>query len=156
MKLIIALIDFSEVTPELIALAGKLARGMNSKLTLLHVAMPDPDFLEGHKQDEHSPDALVLDSRRPDRKLEILELELKKLGVDAASVIVHGDSLSGNPVRKIVDEVDRLSPDLVVMGSHGHGRLYEMLVGSVTNAVVRKVRRPVLLVSSQARETKRS
>jgi len=135
MKLIVALIDFSEVTPELITLAGRVARGMNSKLTLLHVAMPDPDF--------------VGDSRNPHRKLEILELELKKLGVDAASVIVHGDSLSGNPVRKIVDEVDRLTPDLVVMGSHGHGRLYEMLVGSVTNAVVRKVRRPVLLVPSQ-------
>jgi nucleotide-binding universal stress UspA family protein len=149
MKLIVALIDFSDVTRELITLAGKVARGMNSKLTLLHVAMPEPDFVEGHEREEHSRKELEGDSRNPHRKLEILELELKKLGIDAASKIVHADSLSGNPVRKIVDEVDRLTPDLVVMGSHGHGRLYEMLVGSVTNAVVRKVRRPVLLVPSQ-------
>ena len=149
MKLIVALIDFSDVTPELITLAGKVACGMKSKLILLHVAMPDPDFVKGHEREEHSREELVGDSRNPHRKLEILELELKKLGIDAASMIVHGDSLSGNPVRKIVDEVDRLTPDLVVMGSHGHGRLYEMLVGSVTNAVVRKVRRPVLLVPSQ-------
>ena len=63
--------------------------------------------------------------------------------------MVRGNSSRGNPVGKIVAEVDRLAPDLVLMGSHGHGRLYEMLVGSVTNAVVRKVRRPVLLVPSQ-------
>jgi len=154
MKLIVALIDFSDVTPELITLAGKLACGMKSKLILLHVAMPDPDFVDGHKQEERSRDDLVVDSRIPNRKLKILELELNKLGVDAASMIVQGDSLSGNPVRKIVDEVNRLTPDMVVMGSHGHGRLYEMLVGSVTNAVVRKVRRPVLLVPSQGARAK--
>lgn len=149
MKLIVALIDFSEVTPQIITLAGKVAAGMKSKLVVLHVVMPDPDFTETvEPKDDDPQEAVAGDSRQRHRKLKILELELKKLGIDAAAMIVRGDSLTGNPVGKIVDEVNRLAPDLVIMGSHGRGRLYELLVGSVTNAVVRKVARPVLLVPS--------
>jgi nucleotide-binding universal stress UspA family protein len=148
MKLVLALVDFSEVTSNLVTLAGNVARGMNSKLVLVHVAMPDADFVDGKVRDNVSRDALAGDLRQRHRKLEILELELRKLGVDATGLMVRSTSSRGNPVNKIVDEVDRLGPDMVIMGTHGHGRLYEMLVGSVTNAVVRKVRRPVLVVPS--------
>ena len=38
------------------------------------------------------------------------------------------------------------------MGSHGHGAIYELLVGSVTEGVLRKARCPVLVVPSERDE----
>jgi len=36
--------------------------------------------------------------------------------------------------------------DLVVMGSHGHGNLMNLVMGSVTNQVLARTKLPVLLV----------
>jgi nucleotide-binding universal stress UspA family protein len=148
MKLIVALIDFSEVTSDLITLTGKLARAMNSKVVLLHVAMPDADFVKGKERKDESRKGIASDLRRRRRALEIMELQLKKLGIEAMALMVRGDSPRGNPVGKILEEIDRLSPDLILLGSHGGGRLHRLLIGGVTDAVVRKARLPVLLVPS--------
>lgn len=59
-----------------------------------------------------------------------------------ASVIVH----HGNPVAGILTEADRLSADLVVMGTHGKGPLRYAFLGSVAEKVLRKSLRPVLVV----------
>ncbi|MEO8353471.1 MAG: universal stress protein, partial [Chthoniobacteraceae bacterium] len=39
--------------------------------------------------------------------------------------------------------------DMIVMGSHGHGSFYELLVGSVTSGVLRDARCPVLVVPAK-------
>jgi nucleotide-binding universal stress UspA family protein len=45
-------------------------------------------------------------------------------------------------------EADAIKPDLIVMGRHGHGAMYNLLVGSVTEGVLKHSGRPVLLVPS--------
>jgi len=155
-KLIVALIDFSEVTSDLVTLVGSLARATSSKLVLLHVAMPDAEFVDGEERPDSSRDGIASALRRRHRDLEILKMEFEKLGVETLALLARGHSPRGNPVPKIVDEVDRLAPDLIVMGSHGRGRLYQLLVGSVTDAVVRRVRQPVLLVPSPIPAQQRS
>ena len=152
MKRIVALTDFSEVTSDLINLAGKVARATGAGLILLHVAMPDSDIVNGKERVDHSREGIAAELKRRHHELQVLQLVLEKLGVDVMPLLVRSDSPRGNPVPKIVEELERLGPDLVVMGSHGHGRLYELLVGSVTAAVVRRARRPILLVPSPREE----
>jgi nucleotide-binding universal stress UspA family protein len=41
---------------------------------------------------------------------------------------------------------DSANVDLIVMGRHSHGAMYNLLVGSVTEAVLKRSRWPVLLV----------
>ncbi len=41
--------------------------------------------------------------------------------------------------------------DLIVMGRHGHGAMYHLLVGSATEGVLKHATRPVLLVSGSKR-----
>jgi nucleotide-binding universal stress UspA family protein len=150
MKRILAFIDFSEVTSDLIRLAGELARGMNSRLTLLHVAMPDTEFIDGKPRDDCSRRGIALGLRRRRREMAILRLELTKLGTDATALLVRGGSARGNPTGKILQEIDRLAPDLIVVGSHPHGRLFKFVMGGTTEAVVRKACCPVLLVPRAA------
>jgi nucleotide-binding universal stress UspA family protein len=52
----------------------------------------------------------------------------------------------GSPVGLILETADRLEADLIVIGSHGQGRLKYALLGSVAEKVLRKSHRPVLVV----------
>jgi nucleotide-binding universal stress UspA family protein len=76
----------------------------------------------------------------------VLEKECRAIGVEAAALVVPADSARGNPARTILREADRLRPAWVVVGSHGHGALYDLLLGSVSTAMVRKSACPVVVV----------
>jgi nucleotide-binding universal stress UspA family protein len=54
----------------------------------------------------------------------------------------------GLPHRAIVDYVADHGVDLVVMGTHGRSGLERVLIGSVTERVLRRARAPVLTVGS--------
>jgi nucleotide-binding universal stress UspA family protein len=56
----------------------------------------------------------------------------------------------GKPAREIVQRVESGDYDLIVMGTHGRGRVGEAVVGSVSREVVHRSRTPVLLVRGQA------
>jgi nucleotide-binding universal stress UspA family protein len=66
------------------------------------------------------------------------------LGLDPSIVdtrIVEGSS--GQMIIHVADEVDA---DVIVVGSHGHGFLSRVLIGSVSEHVVRHTTRPVLVM----------
>ncbi len=54
--------------------------------------------------------------------------------------IVHGD-----PAEKILEAAERIGADLIVMGSHSRGRLRQVLLGAVSEKVLRKSPRPVFV-----------
>jgi nucleotide-binding universal stress UspA family protein len=54
--------------------------------------------------------------------------------------------LEGSPSRVIVEEADPETCDLVIMGTHGRGGIDRLLLGSVTERVVRRAAVPVLTV----------
>jgi len=63
-----------------------------------------------------------------------------------AEVPVETAVIEGSPSRAIVDEASRGACDLVVMGTHGRGGIDRLLLGSVTERVVRNAPVPVLTV----------
>jgi nucleotide-binding universal stress UspA family protein len=48
--------------------------------------------------------------------------------------------------EEILNQAGVLQADLIVMGTHGHGAMYKLLVGSATKGVLKRSKRPVLLV----------
>lgn len=52
----------------------------------------------------------------------------------------------GSAADVIVDVADKGAFDLLVMGSHGHGALGSLVMGSVTNKVLAHTKLPVLIV----------
>jgi nucleotide-binding universal stress UspA family protein len=56
------------------------------------------------------------------------------------------DWIIGNPGHEIVDWASRINAHVIVMGTHGYGKVGQMLLGSVAQKVVSECDRPVLLV----------
>ncbi|MEO7254694.1 MAG: universal stress protein [Casimicrobium sp.] len=52
----------------------------------------------------------------------------------------------GNAVDAIIAFVDSEKPDLIVMGTHGHSSLLNVVLGSVTTGVLSRCKVPVLLI----------
>ena len=52
----------------------------------------------------------------------------------------------GNPAEEILKQVDESDCDLVVMGSHGQGLLEDAMMGSVSRRVIRRCKKPVLVI----------
>ena len=48
---------------------------------------------------------------------------------------VRAEVLSGSPKRVILEDAEAFGADLIVVGSHGHGALDRVLLGSVSQAV---------------------
>lgn len=146
MKTILALVDFSCATPGVVSLAAETARAFAARLTLLHMATPDCDWDGDEPREDLSAEAAAVAMHRNTRRLHDLESECQAKGLDAAARLVCDDSVRGRPAAKVLEEITLLKPDLIVVGSHGHGALYELLLGGVSSAVVHKSGRPVLVV----------
>ncbi len=54
--------------------------------------------------------------------------------------------VEGNPAVEILKKIDEIKPDLLVMGTHGKGRLAHTFLGSVAEKVLQRVRIPVCIV----------
>jgi nucleotide-binding universal stress UspA family protein len=52
----------------------------------------------------------------------------------------------GNPGHEIVERANRFNAHMIVMGTHGYGKIGQMILGSVAQKVVSECDRPVLLV----------
>lgn len=147
MKRIIAAVDFSEVSDAIIQQATALAAAFSAELTLIHVAAPDPEFV-GY---EAGPDTVRQQRARELTKehqtLQQTAERLRQQGVQAKALLVQGAT-----VETILKEMERTDADAVVVGSHGHGALYRMLLGSVSEAVLRASRCPVIVVPAPRKE----
>jgi nucleotide-binding universal stress UspA family protein len=143
MKTIVVAIDFSSVTDSMLDAAIRLARAFGGKLCLVHVEPPDPSFVGYEAGPQTVRDAVAEEFREEHRKLHALQKRVEEQGVEATSQFIQGPT-----IEKILEEADRLKADLIVMGSHGHGALYHLLVGSVSEGVLRKAKCPVLVVPS--------
>lgn len=81
--------------------------------------------------------------KREEAEKEIEEIR-KELEDEGISVRVQVES--GVPYKKIIETAEKENVSLIVMGSHGKGVLKELLIGSVSENVVRHTKKPVLII----------
>jgi nucleotide-binding universal stress UspA family protein len=60
----------------------------------------------------------------------------------------------GDPARAIPAAAEELDADVIVLGSRGRGALRSTLLGSVSQTVARRSRRPVAIVAAGSRSTR--
>lgn len=87
------------------------------------------------------------DQIRDDRQVAAQRLVAlgRATGLDVRFLVWTGDV-----AESILDAAESESADVVVLGSHGRGRLGRLLLGSVSEAVTRRAPCPVLVVRPRA------
>ncbi len=80
------------------------------------------------------------------REVAALEKELRDYGFVVNSIV-----RTGIPLREIVKFEGDEKISLVVIGSHGKTNLKEMLMGSVSEKVIRRSKSPVLTIKRRGR-----
>lgn len=148
MKTILAPIDFSESAKLVIDEAVTLARATNARLILLHVLEPvsgsSTEFGFAEAAARIAGDA----ANDAARRLSHIQRQLAARGVTAATC-----HTTGIPGAAIVARAQDFDASHIVIGSHGHGALYELLVGSTAHRVINEAPCPVVVVPSRARPT---
>ncbi|MFI5357325.1 MAG: universal stress protein, partial [Opitutales bacterium] len=65
---------------------------------------------------------------------------------------VQAHELFGPPALRIHEEALRVGADCIVIGSHGHGALYDILIGSIAIQILKQAPCPVLVVPAERRK----
>lgn len=147
MKTILVPVDFSDVTDLVVNEACTMAKALGARLVLLHISEPDPDFVGFEPGPLVVRTAVARDFKAEHRRIEELKAKTAPSGLEIAALHMQGPL-----VEKVLAQAREQGADMIVMGSHGHGSIYELLVGSVTSGVLREAKCPVLVVP--AREAK--
>jgi nucleotide-binding universal stress UspA family protein len=151
MAVVLAFVDFSDATITVVRMAREIARVFGWKLILMHISTPDAESEGQRLRTNVSRQGVASEMRNYHNELKILAIECKKLGVDTSALLIRGRSSRGNPVPKMVSEIKRVTPALIVMGTHQHGHLFEAMFGSATSKVVHKAPCPIMLIPSKNR-----
>ena len=140
-------IDFSEPSTHALEQATRLAGWYDARLAVLHVrptVTPHPDMPAG------GPVAPWLVAELDDLRQRVTASCHE---ATAAGVVVEPMVAAGDPVREIVQCAATLPADLIVMGTHGVSGFQHLVLGSVTEKVLRTAPCPVLTVPPRAHTT---
>ena len=134
--------DFSDVAKKAFQYVKQLKEADGKEVVILHVI--DQSNLELLSTYSTIQDYLNIEKEikeKASEEIEFLVNELKQLGFSVKTRIEKG-----LPFREVLRVAEEEKPSVIVVGSHGKSNLEEILIGSVSEKVVRKVRYPVLVV----------
>jgi len=132
MKTFLVPVDFSAVSEEIIDTAVSFARSFGGQVCLLHVVQ-----LPIITSEYALPVEAVEESVSAGENAAVIKLKSYAATFHAAGLAVETVVRHGPPVNVILEEAARLKADFIIMGSHGHGRLYDLLVGSTASGVLK-------------------
>lgn len=141
---VLAAIDLSRASSFIIEAVHRVATATDAEVHLLHVVTPLPSISGPEFQPVMEPMALSADYLDERDQLNELVNQLTSVGIKASAVMA-----TGSPATAVLKEAKRLNTELIVVGSHGHGLLYEALLGSVSAGILRKSPIPVLVVPTR-------
>lgn len=128
MQSILMPIDFSDATEAVAQYAVEWFPKLDAEVCVLHVSGADlNDPLQGRAV--LGPKAAAVVDR------------LTEVGCKASPKLVFGPT-----IPSILDQIDVIHPSMVVVGSHGHSVVRDLIVGSVTQSLLHSATCPVLVV----------
>jgi nucleotide-binding universal stress UspA family protein len=125
--------------------AVDLANKTNSEIHVVHVTMPlyaPSSYYEGVYLADHMSEEYKEIERSAQ---ELLDEQAKKIEAAGGSV-ARTHLRTGKPDQEIVDLAEEIGTGLILMGSRGLGGISRVLMGSVSDSVVRHAHCPVLVV----------
>ena len=140
---ILAMIDFSGVTDSVIETSENLAKALDLEILFLHVGEPDPDFVGYETGPETVRDSVAHELADEHHTVEQIADRVAADGIRCRPMMVQGPT-----IEVAIEQAEKHSVSWIVVGSHGHGALFNLLMGSVSEGILRRARCPVVVVPS--------
>lgn len=141
MKNILIAVDLEGGDDILVEHAAKLAQKFDSKIWVVHVAAPDPDFVGFDAGPVYIRKTLADDLREEHRALHKYSENLHARNLHAESLLVQGPT-----VQTIFEEAKKLEADLLILGTHKHNFFKRVFGQEVSHDAVSKTEVPILIV----------
>ncbi|MFQ6028129.1 MAG: universal stress protein [Dehalococcoidia bacterium] len=149
---ILVALDGSELAEQALPVARDLAGSSNATIHLIQVVSRQPELEAARGGGDFGIQAIELERdlahqlveariSRAKTYLEGIAVQLQSEGFQAETTIGEGAA-----AENIVNYSREHGIDLVVMSSHGHGGVKRLLLGSVTDGVIRSCEAPVLVL----------
>ena len=135
-------IDFSDFSRRALDHAVAIAKRYESTITLLHVSALVPTAV-------YPPGSVVLSTALltpADREAVLAAMQRFAEAEVGTAIPIEFDIAEGFAAAEILTKADSLPADLLVMGTHGRSGFERLILGSVTEKVLRKAGCPVLTV----------
>jgi len=146
-------LDGSEHSLRALTAAIQIAKKFSGKITLIHVysvavrpvIMPEPTTLSPPMVPIMTPEEIskAVEGARKAGTVLLADAEqrVKSEGIRVETVLKEGQT-----VHEIIKAAEEGTFDLIVMGARGISKIREMLLGSVSDGVIRNAHCPVLVV----------
>ncbi len=153
--------DLSKNSAYAFRYAVNTARKHDAKIQILHVIEPiSPQtqaqiltFISEEKLNQLRHSSIEKLRRTiEDRLRQFAERELKD-DLDTLKRVVGIHLAEGDPATEILNKADELECDTIIMGTHGKGALSHAFLGSVSEKVLRHIRKPVYIIPLPKEET---
>jgi len=141
MKNILVAVDLNESSQTLVDKAAELAEKFNSKVWVLHIADPEPDFVGNKVGPQYIRDIRVEELLQEHKLMRKYSDQLLSKGIEAEGLLIAGAT-----IKMILNEMDKLDIDLLIIGHHKHGFFYPIFADITDIAIVKKSKVPVLIV----------
>jgi ACR3 family arsenite efflux pump ArsB/nucleotide-binding universal stress UspA family protein len=156
-KKILYVTDLSETARYAVRYACSVGNKYEADVTVLHVV---PNMLDefssdagidlterfGRKWDEFNAKSVEMAKESIRQRIhetsEQITKEIPHCPLEEGNILVE----AGNPVNRIVSVAKKGNYDLVIMGTHGHGKLEGAILGSVAGGVISRCSKPVLVI----------
>ena len=136
--------------------AVHMARRDEAKIVILHAVEPVPRMLISFEDFEQK----VAKDRWEDTvkkfKERIQDISVKvdaRIGISSVDLISNILIRLGHPAEEILKVADEEGCDVIVLGTHGKGFLEQTFLGSVSNSVLLRTRKPVFIVPLPSENT---
>ncbi|MFA7380658.1 MAG: Nramp family divalent metal transporter [Bacteroidia bacterium] len=132
-------LDFSGTDRQMIEQATSLG-GKSVRYVLIHIVETAGARLLGK-------DIQDKETQEDERILGSYAEQMSKMGFETIAVLEFG-----SPVVKITEQVKKSNCDLLIMGSHGHKGIKDIIFGSTADEVRHKVSIPVMIVKAETHD----
>jgi nucleotide-binding universal stress UspA family protein len=148
-KKILYATDFTKNSVYAFFYAIDMAKRHNAKIIILHTIESIPAYAEAAagitdemklKQQEDTVEEIKKHLQEFCRKVEV------QVGPPCVELVSKILVLRGYPPVEILNAANKESCDVIVLGTHGKGFLAHTFLGSVSNAVLHRTRKPVFIV----------
>lgn len=140
LKILVA-VDLSDATGKVMRVTEYLAKATEGDVRVLHVAEAEPDFVGYDAGPDVVRDQVAREFRDEHRGVQAHAEALREADIDASALLIQGPI-----IETVLGEAKRFEADLLIVGSHGFGALYDLLVGSSSRGILKDSDIPVLVV----------